>query len=106
MVTVVNYKVRRGNPVSSLCEDGSPVYIFTFGTETQEIISCLKETEVLTTLDMCLLGGDYFAASYKAHPGKVNDRFVFSSNIQSPVIRSGSYPGDSFGGGGNFSGDF
>lgn len=95
MARLVTYKLRIGNSIPIIAGGGGNSstgnVIFTFGTETQEIISCAAEDEVLGSADMCLLGGDYFSANYNALPAKVNGKFKFTSNITKPPIFSANY---------------
>lgn len=95
MAKLVTYKVRSGNSIPIIAGGGGDSstgnVIFTFGTETQEIISCAAEDDVLGSSDMCLLGGEYFSASYNALPAKVNGQLKFTSNITKPPVFSANY---------------
>ena len=106
MAKVFTYRVRAGNAVPILCDaptdpsEGN--IIFTFGTETQEVISCSSDTDVVKSSDMCLLGGMYFSAQYRALPGKVGGKLVFTSVLTKKPVRTNTYPntcGNSTGGG-------
>lgn len=95
MATVITYQIRSGNGVPLLCNGSSPSegnIVFTFGTETQEVINCSFDSDVITSKDMCLLGGDYYSATYKALPGKVGGKLVFNSTLMKKPIRSAIYP--------------
>lgn len=105
MVKITTYSIRTGNAVPKMC--GEPTdpsegnIIFTFGTETQEIISCGSDTNVVKSKDMCMFGGDYFSANYRALPGLVNGKLVFESQLTKKPERTDSYPscgGNSTGG--------
>lgn len=94
MAIVNTYKVRIGNtiPIVSTGEGSSTGnIIFTFGTETQEVISCSSDSEVVGSSDMCLLGGEYFSANYRALPAKVNGDLVFVSNLTKAPVFSEDY---------------
>lgn len=95
MSSFTNYKVRRGNAIPLLCNNNATsegLIIFTFGTETQEVINCSVEEDVIHTTDMCMFtDGEYYSASYKAHPGKVNGQLRYSANLTKPPQRSGDY---------------
>lgn len=72
---VNSYKVRSGPaiPVIGGGTTSKAITIFTFGVETQEVISeCASEVNFLTSKDMCLMGGEYFSANYRAFPGKID----------------------------------
>lgn len=96
MVKVTTYNVRAGNAIPKLCDNASDPsegnIIFTFGTETQEVISCGFDTDVLRSKDMCMFGGEYFAANYKALPGLVGGKIVFNSVLTKRPIKSNKYP--------------
>jgi len=96
MVKLITYKVRVGNAIPILCdkpEDASKGnVVFTFGTETQEVISCSADDKVVGSKDMCMRGGFYFSANYRALPGKVNGRLVFNSVLTKDLIRTNTYP--------------
>lgn len=81
--TVTTYKVRAGN---SLPIQGGAI-VFTFGVERQEIELSECATGILTSEDMCLFGGDYFSANYKALPGRIDGDLIFNSTqAKKPVI--------------------
>lgn len=83
MTTTAIYNVRASNAIPLLCGSTTSQgnIIYTFGTECQEVILCGYTSKVLKSEDMCLLGGEYFSANYKALPGKVNGKLVFTSNL-------------------------
>lgn len=94
MVKVTTYQVRAGNALPTLGGGSTSTgnIIFTFGTETQEENSEECSTvDILKSKDMCLLGGDYFSANYKAIPGKKNGDLIFSTNITKKPIYSNDY---------------
>lgn len=96
MVKVITYTVRTGNAIPKLCDAPSDPsegnIIFTFGTETQEVISCGFDINVVKSKDMCMFGGDYYSATYKALPGKVSGKLVFNSVLAKRPERTDTYP--------------
>ena len=95
MTTLNSYQVRAGNAIPLMCnganESSQGNLIFTFGTECQEIISCSYTITVIKSVDMCLLGGSYFTATYKGLPGRVHGKIVFQSNLTKKPILSENY---------------
>jgi len=89
-MSVTTYKVRSGNPLPGA---GGNI-IFVFGTETQEIENNDCSSEVKTSKDMCLLGGDYFSANYKAYPGSFGSELVFSETLAKKPIATNEYSGN------------
>lgn len=104
MAKITTYQVRAGNALPRLGTGTTSAgnIIFTFGTETQEVESeeCSK-LGIVTSKDMCLLGGDYFSANYKALPGKVDGELIFNTNIAKKPILSDKYGSNNGGGGGS-----
>lgn len=102
---ITTYKTRMGNaiPIMGAGSSSEGTIIFTFGYEYQEILSCGSTDSILGSKDMCLLGGEYFSANYKALPGKVDGKVAFSSvSAKKPVLTLTPPPN----GGGCLSGDF
>lgn len=95
MVKVTTYKARSSNAIPVIPDGGGNSskgnIVFLFGTETQVIESCASTEDVKTSKDMCLLGGDYFSASYSALPAKVNGKIKFSSNTAKAPVYSSNY---------------
>ena len=95
MAKVTTYKVRSGNAIPIIANGGGDsstgIVIFTFGTETQEIITCAAEDDVIGSADMCLLGGEYYSANYSALPAKVNGNLKFTSNLAKAPVFSANY---------------
>jgi len=96
MVKVYTYRIRAGNAISIVCDDtinniSQGNLVFTFGTESQEINSCSADQDLLKSSDMCMLGGNYFSATYRAYPGKVNGKLVFNSVITKKPVLSNEY---------------
>lgn len=80
MAQSTSFKVRHGNAIPIMAGSSmTNAFVWTFGSESQEIEACESTAEVLASKDMCLLGGEYFSAQYKAHPGKANGSLVFNS---------------------------
>lgn len=95
MIKVTTYKVRSANAIPIMPQGGGSssdgVIVFTFGSETQETISCGSDRDVIRSSDMCLLGGEYFSANYSALPGKINGDLVFQSNLAKVPVLSKNY---------------
>jgi hypothetical protein len=95
MTTLNSYTVRAGNAIPLMCD--KPVdastgnLVFTFGTECQEINTCGYTNQIIKSTDMCLLGGIYYTATYKALPGKVNGQVVFQSVLTKKPVLSADY---------------
>ena len=92
---VTTYKQRLGNaiPIVGTGSISTGVIIFTFGFETQEVLSCGSTHEMLKSTDMCLMGGNYFSANYKALPGKVGGKVAFSSvTTKKPILSTKAPP--------------
>ena len=88
-IKVTSYKVRSGPAIPIIGEGttSNGITIFTFGVETQDVIStCTSETEILTSKDMCLMGGEYFSANYRAFPGKINCKLYFTAVLTKKPI--------------------
>lgn len=108
MVKVTTYKQRSGPAIPVM--DGATskgTIIFSFGSETQEVITeCSTETNFLGSNDMCLLGGEYYSAQYRAFPGKINNKLVFNSVLnKKPVSRAEIKTEGECSGGGNGGGN-
>lgn len=96
MVKTTTYKVRSGPgmPIMGDSDISAGVVIFTFGSETQKIeAGCSNEIDI-TSKDMCLMGGAYFSASFKAMPGTVDGNLIFSSTKATKPIMAGSTDGN------------
>jgi len=95
MTKTFSYKIRAGNSIPIVPDGGTSSskgnIIFTFGTEKQEILNCGSDRDVLSSDDMCLLGGEYFSASYSALPAKVNGQLRFVSSLAKAPIISAKY---------------
>jgi hypothetical protein len=106
-LTVNTYKVRSGPaiPVVGKGTTSKAITIFTFGVERQEVISqCASEVDFLTSKDMCLMGGDYFSANYRAFPGKIDGKLYFTAVLTKKPVKTnettvGGCTGGSTGGG-------
>lgn len=96
MSSITTYNVRAGNAFPDVGEGSisTGAVIFTFGVELQEVLSCSTEKTVLKSKDMCLLGGSYFSASYRAYPGKVAGNLVFNSTVTKKPIFTNNYGGN------------
>lgn len=89
MSKVVTYKARVGNalPVLGRSTSTRELIFYSFGAELQEVIACTGVTELVQSADMCLQGGQYFSAQYKAYPGKVNGKLKFTAVFtKKPVL--------------------
>ena len=84
---LVSYKVRSSN--SFPIQGGN--LIFTFGTECQQVIFNECASTILTSRDMCMLGGNYYSATYKAYPGSIGGQLVFSATEASRPVYTGQY---------------
>jgi hypothetical protein len=86
--STISYKVRSSN---AFTPKGGGNLIFTFGTECQStnLNECAQSN--LKSTDMCMLGGEYYTATYKAYPGTLNGSLVFSSTESERPIYSADY---------------
>lgn len=61
--------------------DGNAV-IFNFGSECTQITTDTADSEIIASDDMCINpDGQYVAAVYRAYPGKISGRLLFSSTL-------------------------
>lgn len=95
MVKITTYKLRIGNAISIICggTQSTGIILFAFGTEYQDIINCSFTHKVITSADMCLMGGDYFSANYKGYSGKVDNNFTYNSNLTTKPALCAEYNG-------------
>lgn len=89
MVTVITHKVRHGTPMPVLEANATSngAVMFIFGYECQHVETCSSEETVLKSEEFCLMGGDWWSASYKALPHKVNDKVLYQATLtKRPVL--------------------
>ena len=86
-ITWKNYKAIMGKPLPK-CEGGA--VIFFFGSECYDVTLDTATETLVNSSDMCMQGGPYFAAAYKAYPGQVQDgNLLFTAQlISAALIRS------------------
>ena len=84
MANTTTYTVRTGRPIPIMGNSGAANGIrqYTFGYECQKVITCSTEETVITSEDMCLWGGDWYSASYRALPVKVNKKVLFNATLR------------------------
>lgn len=89
-MAVVNvHRQRNGNPLPILgggsTSSGAVMYIF--GNECQRVITCSNDDTPVRSEEMCLLGGLYWSASYKALPNKVSGKVRYNATLtEKPII--------------------
>lgn len=85
------YRLRSSGPFPT----GRGLTIHTFMAEKSEVTSHEATTDLLTSDNMALHGGQYVSASYNAHPFILGGGIVFSGQeIKKPeYIDEGSMPG-------------
>ena len=85
MAEVTTYKVRSGNSLA--LEESGEFYVFVFGSETQDLETAECTDTLLSSDDMCFLGGEYFSANYQAIPGLVEGKILFTqSQAKKPIL--------------------
>lgn len=85
------YRLRSSGPFPT----GGGLKIHTFMAEKSEVTSHEATTDLLTSNNMALYGGEYVSASYTAHPFTLGGGIAFSGQeIKKPeYIDEGSMPG-------------
>ena len=89
MATIFTEKVRHGTPmpVVGAGSTGGGTVMFVFGYECQEVEACSSTNNVKKSTEFCLYGGDYWSASYKALPQKVNGNVKYQATFtKKPII--------------------
>jgi hypothetical protein len=83
MAIVDIHRARNGNPMPIMggnsTSTGAVMYMF--GNECQRVITCSDDGAPLRSEEMCLMGGAYWSASYRALPAKVDGDVKYNSTI-------------------------
>lgn len=89
--TSYTYRLRSSGPFPA----GGMLVVHTFMAEKSEVISHEATTDLLSSNDMALYGGEYVSASYNAHPFTLGGIIFFSGQeIKKPeYIDESSMPG-------------
>lgn len=90
---LTTYRARAGRAIPSNCGDETKIYVFFFGSETQKVLHCARDEEVIKSEDTALLNRDddaIYSGQYKAYPARVDNKIIYNSVLSTkPILHEG-----------------
>ena len=84
------YRARSGKVTPGLCSSSvDTIYMFFFGSETQDVYYCTKDNKVAKSEDTALQDDSddaVYSAQYKAYPAKQNGHPLYNSVLTTKPI--------------------
>ena len=98
-MVLTTHKSRAGRAIPGLCGPSvTKIYMFFFGSETQDVYYCTKNDEVVTTKETALLEDSddaVYSAQYKAYPAKQDGDIIYNSVMTTkPILHNNPGPED------------